>query len=675
MTAARASRCSRVRQLSAWLGCALLVLAYAWLPEDELASNAAHDTDEERESSRVEIVDVSPRDPYQKSSIAVRYAGHTERGLHVYAGKARLHTLAVRDHEIVAALPDALAPGDVKVRLATDEEAAFVQRAVHSKPFRIRVRAPNLRKVFRQLIGGAALIVFGVGMLALAARRTAGLGAARWITRVARWRTASLATGTLLGVVTRSTTAAASLLSALVSSRVVPVRAAVLALLGAGLGAALSPLLVVSLVEPREGLLIVALGVVLRASSSERMLRALSSVLLGVGFVALGVQALRPGLEPYLSDAVLLRVADRLIVQDGSSLVLCVLLGSLSIAGLQGPGALMLLLLGWAQATGRFELRTSLALLAGSGLGGALSGLIPATTSERARTLAQLHLALGVVGTAAAALAIEPSIALADHVLGPLAKPLHYSEHIDAGALGLRLALTFGVTQLCALACALAAAPLAERALVERQSGATPTLNVAGGERLGAALDDVRTALDAVAALAQTGIRRHGRQAERHLRAARAELTDLLKVKRKDGAEEQSEDGTNFAALQLQQALESLHRRCERLIEARIGAIAADSEAVLPNACRSLLHELHALLVEGIASVQASLRVPQPLDLESARAREIHINRLEASARRSFAPHGTAPESFELALLQLVDAYEASGNQLYRLSELVGQRV
>ena len=56
------------------------------------------------------------------------------------------------------------------------------------------------------------------------------------------------------------------------------------------------------------------------------------------------------------------------------------------------PAPVLVILLGFAQTTGHGDLRTSLAILSGSGLGASIGALLAIPSGPRGRRLAQLHL-------------------------------------------------------------------------------------------------------------------------------------------------------------------------------------------------------------------------------------------------------------------------------------------
>lgn len=685
---AAASRARRFgwRSAAAWLLGAALLAAYLALPDGdsqhaEPSAPGAH-ADDDDDGARPEIVSVSPHDPYPGSTIAIVHA-RWAAPLSAYAGKTPLRVLARRDEQLVAELPRDAALGDLKIRVAAQGPEL---RKARSKPYHVRVRALNYRKLFRSLVGGAALVVLGIFLLSRGVRESTGLHAARALARASRQRGFVLGLGALLGAVTQTTTGAAGLLSGLVSSRVLSVAPAALACLGAPLGAAAAPLLAAGLVEPREGLLVIALGVLGLQLAHGRRSQAFASLLLGTGLVAFGIQVFRPALEPLLSDAVLWSVAGDLRADGFADLAVCAALGAVSVAIMHGPAPLIVLLLGIAQATHHWDLRTLLALLAGTGLGAALAALVTAPASPSARALARIHLCLGAASSLACLLTVDLWSGLAEWLLGPLDLPLHWSERTSVTTLGVRLFVGFGLSQLVTALALVPVVPRLDAWLAARR--AARAQGAQAGEPLRGALDQVlraqQAALGNAAALALTGVRKRGEEAEQALADARREMARLLEgplfgARRPETAEEQEPQalgGVAFALLQLQNALDHLLRQTERLIDARVAEADVASDKALPWDDERLLSTLHRLLSEGLEAARASLFSREPLDLESARAREIHINRLEADARGQLLDAERAPVLIErhVHVLQVVDAYEASGNQLYRLAEILCQQ-
>ncbi|HEX6244172.1 MAG TPA: hypothetical protein VFZ61_24820, partial [Polyangiales bacterium] len=593
--------------------------------------------------------------------------------LEVFAAKQRLHTLAQRGDQIVAELPQDTPLGDVKVRIATLPDDASRTR---SKAFHVRVRAPSYRKLFRSLVGGIALVVLGVFFLARGVRGAVGVPAARLLSGASQRRGVLLGMGALLGALAQTTTGAVGVLSGLVSSRVMGATPAAIACLSAPLGAALAPLLVAGLIEPREGLLIVALGVLGLVSARGRRFQALSGMLLGSGLLAYGLFVFRPALEPFLADSALWRLAGEMRVQGPLELLLCTGLGALAVALLHGPAPLIVLLLGMAQATQHADLRTLLALLSGTSAGAALAGLITAPASAPGRLLAKTHLYLGLCASLLCAATVDLWVFLSERLLGPHVLPLHWSDRAPVSELGLRTALGFGLSQL--LVCVVLA-PWAPRlsAFLSAHKAAPVALPDAGAlrSRCDQVLRAQQAGLNGVSALAVSGERRRGQEAEHALAEARREVELLVEPAPSPASADRALDAVPFALLQLQNALDHLLLQTELLVDARIADVstgdAPEAAAVDPRP----IEALHELLQTGLEAARTCLLDGEPLDLDAARSREIQMNRIEAVTRGLLLADASdhAAHARRLHVLQVVDAYEASGNQVYRLAELLGQ--
>lgn len=694
---ARPSSRLRVRHTLAWLISALIIGLYLALPEAEPSAveargssarggraESADDAGDERE--RLEIVRVSPLEPYPGSSIIISHNGVGDpSALQAYAGKIKLRVLARHDGELVARLPSYVEAGDLKVRLASGEVLKpYHLKTLRTKPFHLRVKTPSWRKVYRNLIGGMALVALGMVLMARGMRASTGLSAARVVTKTAQKRGVAYGFGVLTGALAQSTTGAAGILAALAASSVLPAAPAALAFLGAQLGATVAPLLVTGLVEPREGLVAVVIGIVWLGLASDRRAQALGKLILGAGFVAFGLQVFRPGLEPFLSDPLFLSIAEGLRADSLIDVATCALLGVLLVAALQGPAPLIVLILGVAQTTGRWDLTTALALLSGTGLGAATAALVTTSTGPVARKLARLHLWLGAASTLFTMSTAALFARLAHALLGQPAVALHWSRRVSLGELGGELALGFALSQmLAAVLLGLAVERLfrwLERRRGTRHTAAGSDVETAAALRheLGSALSQQQAALDSTAVLAQTGARSFGQRAEHALDNARQALERLLDVRVMSptgaAAVDDGLGGAAFSCLQLQQALEALLARAERATDARLAASAELDAQGLAWDDDLILRELHSLVSEGLSCTRASLHAHESPDLDHARAREIKINRLEAHARDVLLDAAPTPELVErrLQVLQVIDAYEVVGNQVYRLTESVG---
>lgn len=693
---ARPAHPPRARRIAALVIAAALTVVYGLLPGDAPdrieSSLAGSDPERKPAPTGLEILEVEPLDPYPGGSLSVRYSGATEPGtLEVYAGKVALPVLTRGDRVLIAQLPSSATAGHVKIRVATPAGARAWLSGLKgdrspdtlSKPFHIRIKAFNWSKAYRNLIGGIALVLFGIGLLSRGMRESIGMPLASRLAKLVDRRAFALGLGALAGAVAHSTTAAAGLLSAFVGSRVLPVVPAAIAFLGVQLGAAFTPLLAAGLIEPQEGLVAVAIGVVFWGLADTRGSRALARLVLGAGLLALGVQVFRPGLEPLLVHPSVLAWSGRLPDSGLPELAGRVLLGAVLAGALQGPGPLIVLMLGVAQTTGRWDVGSALAMLAGTGLGTALSALVTTPAGPRGKELARLQLLLGAGTSVFAACTVGLWSAAANALLaGRYPPPVHFGGRVPLPELGLHLAVAYGLSQLGGAALFALLTPRIARWLKSRETDAGaqfgPQESVAFvRDTLAVALERQAGALADIAAIVRTGARAAGHSGEQGLREARRTLESALgpALRALPASAEGRELGSAaFACLQLQQSLETLLRRAEHATEERIAG-AMEHETPAPSRERALLDELHALVCEGLQAARARLARSEPIDIEAARAREIHLNRLEAEARNALLSPERASERVDtwIGILQVIDAYEATGNQVYRLAEALVQ--
>jgi hypothetical protein len=671
----------RVRLVLGWVLTALLITVYFALPDGESAGllHSGHPgADETTETRRLDILDVSPSDTNPGSAITVTYVGaNDERDVSVFMGKERLPVLARREGSVVAQLPTDLELGRVKIRVTSGGE--------RSKPYDVRIKATNWRKPFRSLLGGLALLVFGIGILARGAREAAGRESARALARLAGRGPAALLLGTAVGALAQSTTAAAGLLAGLVASSLLAIGPAASAFVGAQLGAASAPL-VTGLIDPREGLLIVAVGVLWLAVAYDRRARALARLVLGAGLIALGLQTLRPGFEPFVQEPTLLSFVTSLRASGPGDVAICALLGVGLVALLQGPAPVVVLVLALAQTTAQWDLRTALGVLAGSGLGSAVGALLTTPRGARGRRLAELYLVLGALGTFFTACTVDVWATLADRVVPGVPHEIAWGKRILLPNLGLHLGVAFAFSQLASALLLLPFVPrllrLLERLFPQKM---LPELSKIGDARgvvergLAQVLAVERDGLARLSDLALEGRRDAGGYAEHRLADAHARTEELLAgpvLALPETPEGDVLSRVAFSSLRLLRALEELHRQAERFTDSRLALAAGEAEiAPLPTEDVEVISEMHALLTSGLGAVAEALESRLAVDVEGALGREIRMNGLEARVRSALQGGSRDPVAVQrrLGVLELVNAYETSGNQLYRLIEALAE--
>ncbi len=674
---ARPARLRSFRLLVAWLCTALVVAIYFSLPDgdDGVGVGVTPPAADVALPTRIEVVAVTPADATPGSAVTVQFAAaqHPER-VQAFLGKAELQVLSRLEDAMVVRLPSKLTPGHLKLRVSDGDE--------RSKPYDLRIKAENWRKPFRSLLGGFALLIFGIGVLGRGAREAVGLRSTHVLARWAQRGPAALGMGVGLGALAQSTTAAASVLSGLVGSSLLALGPAAAAFLGAQLGAATAPL-ISGLFDPREGLLVVALGVMWLGFARNRRATALARLTLGVGLIAFGLQTLRPGFEPFVQDPTLLGLVSKLRATSVGGVATCALLGALLVAVFQGPAPVCVLVLVLAQTTAEWDLRTALAVLSGAGLGAAIGSMLTSTAGPSARKLLLLNLMLGLGSTLISACSVDVFAHLADWVVPGIPHEVRWGKRVLLPNLGLHLGAAFAMSQLAAALLLLPASfPLAR--LVERWF---PRDRMSGIPSVGDAARVTRTRLLTVAEiqlsallplreLALDGDRDAGQRVELAIAEAQAELDELVAgpvVALGDAPEGRALCSAALTSVQLQRSLEGLERQAERFVDARVALSDDGRPSPLAEADLAVLDEMHGNLTLAGQALLGALRDDAAIDLETARSREIAMNALEARLRRGALEGGPQMVRSHLAVLKLADAYEATGNQLYRLSEAVAE--
>jgi len=669
-----------LRLLLAWLCTALIIGIYFSLPDGDDAPGAEGGNTaalDQPPPARIEVLAVTPADPTPGSAVTVQFIGATQpKSVQAFVGKSALPVLSRLDDALVVRLPSQLVPGHLKLRVSDGE--------VRSKPYDLRVKLENWRKPFRSILGGFALLIFGIGVLGRGAREAVGLRSTRVLARWAQRGPAALGMGIGLGMLAQSTTAAASVLAGLVSSSLLALGPAAAAFLGAELGAATAPL-VSGLLDPREGLLVVALGVMWLGFATNRRTAALARLALGVGLIAFGLQTLRPGFEPFVQAPALLSLVVKLRATSVLGVVTCALLGAALVAIFQGPAPVCVLVLVLAQTTAQWDLRTALAVLSGSGLGAALGAMLTSAAGRSSRKLALLNLMLGALSTLLAACTVDVFVFLADLWVPGIPHEIHWGKRVLLPHLGMHLGVAFAMSQLASALLLLPAsfrlARLVEHWFPRDPQSKLPNVGDAARVTRSRLLQVTEVQLSALLPLRQLaldGDRDAGRRVELAMSESQTLLDELIAgpvMALGNLPQGRALGSAALTSVQLQRSLEGLERQAERFIDARVALSRDGRPSELAESDLAALDEMHANLVASGGSVLEALRGSVSIDLDAARASEIAMNALEARLRKGVLEGDPESVRSHLAVLKLADAYEAAGNQLYRLSEALAEEM
>ncbi|MEA2697336.1 MAG: phosphate:Na+ symporter, partial [Myxococcales bacterium] len=668
----------RARWSMLWAATLLLGAGYFLLPgatDHLLPDGPGTAADSAGEPRRLEITQTAPREGTLGGSLVVTFIGAVdESAVRLFSGKDEITVVSRRPGRLVVHLPTEVPSGYLKLRVAAGDE--------RSKAYHLRVSPRDWRRPFGNLLGGLALLVFGIGIFARGARESIGLGGAQTLTALAARPPVALGLGVAVGAAVQSTTAAAGLLAGLVGSNLLAVVPAASVFLGAQVGAAAMPLLVT--IDLHAGLVVVAIGVMWTLLGPDRRSAALGRVLLGIGLVAFGMQALRWGVGPFFAEPALLPFVERLRADSAVGVAACAALGALLVVAFQGPGPALALVLSLGLVTDHVDARVALAVLAGSGLGAGIGGLLATQAAPRSRQLARLHLLLGVASTAIAAASIGPwsHLGLALSGAGAAGAAAMTAARLSPRALG----LAFAASQLAGALLLLPLVPLGARLMLRRLSPGDRT-RAASNTPPASAIDPSaavraglirmlraqQTSLEPLSQLAITGLRAAGGMAEHALSNGRAAVESVIAgpLRMLPATPAGVRFGrAAFACLQLERALEAVLLQAERLTDRRVTAQGGAAVPPLLSTDEQTIREIQALFADGLQALAACLDQRASIDLEEARGREIAMNRCDASARNALLSTDEEPSliASHLGLIELVDAYEIAGNQAYRLA-------
>ncbi len=703
----------RLRGFLAWALALSLVGIYFALGEGDPApslssrppvSGAVPDEDKDK----LEIIQISPGEPSPGSAIEIdlfeaKTKGEGRKGrlranisiTDFDSGKQfkrDLEILHESDGRLIARVPRDAMVGRAKLRVFAEAESKDAKE-IRSKPYDLRVRPVNTRKFFREMVGGLALLVFGMRVMSRGTRQYTGQRSQGVLARIGRRRAAAVGLGVVVGGITQFTTTAAGLVVGLVESHLLATIPAVAILLGSHLGAALPSILgILGLASTKEGLLVVTMGVLFLGLASDRRSEAFGKVVLGAGLLFYGLNLLRQGFEPLLANPEIFPYLDLFHSETLTGRLTCVLAGVLLTAILQGPTPVFILILGLAQSTGRIDLTSALAILSGSGVGAAVGTMAVAWPfSAGARRVGRLHLAVALVGTVALIGSVDVWARMSEFLVSGNASEIEYGKKILLPRFGRHLGVAYGLSQVVLTILSVLAIPVFEK-LLNRWEGDRgrrflPLDGVAGVRALRAGLQDVlsrhRQALLNIHELCLTGHRGQGSRSEHVLTDARHQIEGLFGGAVRVRSAEPEMFRLRQAALamvQLHRAIEDLLRAAEKSTEQHLVLSPAGEAWQLAPREEQTLKSLHALLIEGVDTLASRLQTGEAPDVDEARAREIRLNAVEMDSRQGLLSDADKGEKSGLITLrlnasELVNAYESVGNHLYRLYETLGADV
>lgn len=641
----------RSKSILRWcLTAAIVVYAIGDWGEPAAPTSKAAPSDEPGATSELRITSISDADVNPGDAVVVRFDG-------AVFNQPITAKIAKQPADVVVT-----APGSVVVRVPPDAPLGkagmrLVQGERKSKSWDLHIRATNHRKLIARLLGGLALFVYGLSLLAGGFRGLAGQRVRSALGSLTRSPPKALGVGVLVGGLTQLTSSAAALVVGLVQARMLALGAAVAVLVGAQLGASITgALLPVALA--RESLLVIAIGVMWTRLSTGRSTRAFADLVLGIGLMLYGVHLLQTSVEPLVSDPKLLPYLDELRGESSKALFACATGGALLAIALQGPGPVYVLVVGLVHASGALPLTSSLAILLGTNVGaGAVMAAIVWQSGPATRPLAIPHLGFGAVAT----------------LTGLVGLPLwtRIGELAPGGGQPVALALGFGAAQIAVTVAWLAVLPALARRVIARpraEEGHEPprpdALAMRALRELGASMARLRGASEVAVEIACSGERTRAAECDDALGAARKAIEQQYAAVTGSAATPSVERsaGTAVATLQLQRVVEQLVQVAELGVERGL-KLTEDEQA--------RLRAMHQVARESFDALVAALESGTAPDLEQAGAREIRMNQLEAAGRVAalVGRRRRDTATTRLGISELIDAYEHVGNHLFRIAK------
>lgn len=571
------------------------------------------------------------------------------------AGQAKrpVEVLRVDGPRATLLIPNDADPGPVKLRV--------YQNGKKSKPRFLQVQPLAVADTARDVLGGLALLVVGLGLLSRAFRQYAGQRLRLQLTRLTANQGRSVGLGMVLGALTQATTSAAGILTGLLQARLLRERSVLGVVLGVQLGASTAGALL-PLFASRHALWIIVLGLVWVVAAADRKARARANQLLGCGLILLGLAFMQQGFRPLLSEPALLPYLAHLSA-DGPLATLGVFgIGALLAALLQGPGPAFAIVASLGESTLALSLPHGLTLLAGAALG-CVSGaaVVGCAAGPHGRRLVMAQLWVGICLSVVALIGLPLWAAVAQWVT-PTGIALADGSRALRPYIAGQLSAGFLVSQLCGGLLVFSLLPLLQGWL-DRIPQPRVTPAETQHEGLVPVLSACRNAVLALGEVVVTRDREPAVVAERAIAEARSAVAGLL-----GGLPASAEGGavdlaTATACLHLASATDSALRVAERALE---------RDLHIDQAAAEHLARAHALLVEGVEGLVNHAAGRSHLDLEEVQVREIRLNALEAQARG--ANMAEEPLAERLWISELSSALEGMGNHIYRLAKALAEQ-
>jgi phosphate:Na+ symporter len=290
------------------------------------------------------------------------------------------------------------------------------------------------------MIGGVALFLFGVDLLARNLKEVGGGRFQKLLGRFSSNRFSALATGTAATVALDSSSVVIILMITIVDAGLIPFAHSLPVILGANIGTTISSQLFAGGVD-RFSPLLLAVGLVWRALSPSGTdagkSRRYATILLGLGLVLFGLHVVGEAVAPLEKDGSVVAYLKKL-----ESPLLGVLVGALVTIAIQSSSAMMGIVITLA-GTGLISLPAGIAVMLGAEIGTCADTLLATVGRSRAAVKAGVfHLLFNILTVSAGLALIEPLTALAKFTASEVDQQIA-NTHVIFNVAGALLALPF----------------------------------------------------------------------------------------------------------------------------------------------------------------------------------------------------------------------------------------
>jgi phosphate:Na+ symporter len=262
-------------------------------------------------------------------------------------------------------------------------------------------------KLAMGMVGGLALFLYGVDLLAGALKQTQGSRFQKLLERTSANRFAALGSGTAATVVLDSSSVVIILLITAVDAGLVPFAHALPVILGANIGTTFSSQVFAWNVDTYAPMLIAA-GLIWKALAKSDGAKLRATILLGLGLVLFGLNIIGTAAEPLQDHPEILQLLRRL-----ENPMLGLLAGAIATIAIQSSSAMMGIVITLAGG-GLITLPAGIAIMLGAEIGTCADTLLATIGRSRSAVRAGIfHLVFNLVSALIGVLLVEQLAAVA----------------------------------------------------------------------------------------------------------------------------------------------------------------------------------------------------------------------------------------------------------------------